>query len=307
MKRAPSPSRPGRSSSSSRKGELPPRSKPKPKRRTKGMQLTQTLPPPTTPTPTNGKQQQRLPEGWQSWPTAGKVAKRLGVARAHVYRLEKRGDLRGVEGVWMGRNVMRFDPATVEALEPRGLDVAEEDEGADDETASDAAIRLLTRSLSEMKQIAIDARKGQHDAYTLVAKPSQELHTLTSDALKQAYERIRELEDRLNKMHDEQRDSRREDREFALFEKQVADGDARKDQFMQLFFENAPVVFGQLLETMKGAKGPLADWLRAKSPEQQKKYIAALETFVSVADEVGDSSSSSSPEETPKGEKPNGP
>lgn len=257
----------------------------------------------------NGATSKRLPE-WHSWPNAAATARRLGCARAHVYRLEGRGQLRSVEVTERGRRVRKYDPITIEAVKERQslpvdeleageLDAAGDDDGSDGGGSDDESsamvrtggggdvYRLLARLLSEAREITKDARKGQHDAYQLIATPSRELHVLMSEALKQAYERIRELEKVVSAMHDEQRDSRREDREFALFEKQVSDGEARKEQFMKLFLENAPVVFGQVLETVKGPGGPLAEWLRAKSPDQQKKYITALETFVSVADDGG--------------------
>lgn len=267
--------------------------------------------PQSQPPPNGGTS--RLPDGWENWPTAIEVSKRLGIARAHVYRMHKAGELRGVEGSKLGgKKTLRFDPESVEALAPASEQselAALAELGADDDESGEGGAkppdlyRLLARVLSESRQISIDARKGQHEAYTraheafgLMAKPTQEITSLMGEALKQAYSRIHELEERLNSMHDEQRDARREDREFALFEKTVTDGEVRKEQFAKLFLENAPVLFGQLAETMRSRGGPVAEWFSSKTPEQQKKVIAAIETFLSVADEANEASSSASSE-----------
>ena len=243
----------------------------------------------TTKASANGSQSKAAPEGWESWLTAGEVSRRLRCARTHVYRLEQRGELRCFDGVSHGKRVRRFDPASVSALAPTDDEL--DDELADELEGSNGAdtTKLVARMLTEARSLTTDARKGQHEAYQLIAVPSRELHGITLGALKQQAERIRELEQQLNKMYDEQRDARRDDREFTLLERQLGEGEARKDKFFQMLVQVAPEVLGQLVSTMKagaGAAGPLAEWMKAKTPEQQRKLIQAIEVVMAIDEEA---------------------
>lgn len=239
-----------------------------------------------TTTAKNGSATSRTPvANWSEWLTAGEVAHRLLCTRQQVYRLERDGELRAMVGNWRGKIVRKFDPVQVAKIAPRELTASVDDELADEFDEVDPS-RLLAQFLKESRQIATDFRRGQHEAYQLVAAPSRELHNLTLEALKTANARIKELEGQLNAAFDERRDERREDREFALFERTQREQSDRQQQFFQMFVAKAPVIFSQLLEGLRGAKGPLAEWMQAQSPDQQKQLITAIQAVMSVEAEA---------------------
>lgn len=261
-----------------------------------------------------GARKPSLPPEWHNWPTATGVAKRLKCSRQHVYRLEERGDLTGVEGTVRGRAVRRFDPAEIEELEdsgPTGELVEELKDELADALVGPGAEKVIVRILVELRQAAQESRKGQHDAYQLAIGPTRELHAMLLKSLERADARIRELEEQVNRLHDAQRDKRQEDREFSLVEKQVANETARKEQFFKLLADTAPALLNQLVESVYSGKGPLAVWMSQKTPEQQQRLIGAIDAIMQVESEAAGSSPppvlsgeeldpSSSPERTPQ-------
>ena len=204
------------------------------------------------------------PADWDSWPTATEAAKRAGVTRPHVYRLAEAGELEAVEGYQNGRRVLRFSPDSIDLYAAsKGEPVLET--GTED--------TLTVRLLSEARQIASDARKGMHEAYGLVSTPARELCKEYAVALKAANERIRELEERLYTLHDEQRDTRREDREWQSHERRQAAQDARKDQVLEVLKGHAPTIIDQLSATLTakraGAASPVLEPCRTCRPSSK--------------------------------------
>lgn len=240
----------------------------------------------TTTTKQNGGSPTK-PDDWESWLTASEVSRRLRCARTHVYRLAARGDLVSFDGYSHGKKEKRFQPASVAALTPTDEEVEDELAEEIESVGNVDTSKLVARLLTEARTLATESRKGQHEAYQLVAGPSRELHTITLNALKAQAERIRELEAQLNKMHDEQRDERREDREFALIEKNMGDSEARKERFFQMFATAAPELLGQVVASLKGGdSGPLAAWFKSRNPAEQLKLISAIEAVMTVEDEL---------------------
>lgn len=240
---------------------------------------------PTTKSKTNGSASNgsRLPEGWHSWPTARVVAKRLRCSRQQVYKLQRDGELRGVDGFTDGKRIRRFDPEQVRALEPLDADELDDDDDElelEDDRPDLAVMKLAAKMVAEARQMSADARKAVHDAYSTTNTPARELLKLAVEALGEREKRIGELEKTVSSMHDEQRDARREDREFSLFQRQVEREDERKAQFWKVASEHGPVVLGQVLDSIKNAGGPLAEWAKHQSPEKQKKLIMAIEAVI---------------------------
>ncbi|HET9930198.1 MAG TPA: helix-turn-helix domain-containing protein [Polyangiaceae bacterium] len=265
------------------------------------------------------------PDGWDTWLTAVQVARRLRCHRQHVYRLALNGDLTFYDGMFRGRLQRRFEPGSVEAYaqsrpqneqsassssdddSDSGIPGAEYFEESDLERegggARDGALvelsRLMARGLTDLREVATDARKGQHEAYSLIAVPSREMFKLALDQLRAAYKRIRELEERLNRLHDEQRDARRDDREFSLVEKQLNASAEQKDQFFKMLLSNVPTVFAQLKDTIeRRTTGPLARWTASLSPEKQTRLVGAIEAVMSVEDELKSAASPSASSDT---------
>jgi hypothetical protein len=219
----------------------------------------------------------------EKWPTARAVAAKLGCSRQQVYKLEKRGKLSGRES----GKIRRFDPATVAALAEdddelemllAGESVAAEDED-EDEGPPPRAMQLAAKVVTESRQMAADARRGQQEAYDLLAAPTREYTKLLMQALEAREKRIAELEERLNKFHDEQRDARRDDREAAFFQSRLEREDDRKDQMWKLFLDNLPLVLQQLKASM-GGSGPFVEWMKKRTPAEQQKLVMAIETVV---------------------------
>lgn len=253
--------------------------------------------------PKNGSgNSNRLPEGWHQWPTAREVAKRIRCSRQQVYKLERDGELRGVNGVSNGKKIRRFDPDQVAKLEPLDADELDDEDDAEledlvaDERVDVAVLKLAAKMVSEARTMSADSRSAVAKAYESVNEPARMLLKLAVDALGARETRIAELEKTVSLMHDEQRDARRDDREFALYEKQADRDEQRKDQLFQVAAQHAPVVLGQVLETLKKAGGPLAEWMRTAPPEKQAKVIAAIESVITEEPEPDVGSSSSSPE-----------
>jgi hypothetical protein len=218
----------------------------------------------------------------ERWPTASAVAIKLGCSRQQVYKLEMRGKLRADAG-----KPKRFDPDSVRALladsdalaQLLEVDLPGDDED-DDDTRPSNAMRLAAKVVQEARQVATDARRGQHEAYDLVAIPAREYTKLLMSALEQREKRIAELEEKLNRFYDEQRDSRAETQEAEFMRSRLEKTDARKDQFFKMFTDNLPVVLEQLKTSMSGGAGPFAEWMRKRSPAQQAKMILAIEAVI---------------------------
>lgn len=237
---------------------------------------------------TNGK---ATAEQVEKWPTARKVAATLGVSRQQVYRLERRGKLAARESRENGAKVRRYDPSTVAELEQAETELerllaemAEDSAGDEEEAAAAPALPtangmlLAARALAESRQVATDARKGMHEAYDLIAKPTQEIVKLLMATVTQQNTRIADLEGQLNRIHDEQRDQRREDRESAFVQQRMQRDDDRKDAFFRMFVDHLPVVLEQMRPG--GAKSQLFEYLKKCSPEKQARIIMAMETVI---------------------------
>lgn len=227
----------------------------------------------------------------ERWPTARAVAHKLGCSRQQVYKLEKRGKLKGRDVREGGVKIRRFDPEQVAALSEddeleRLLDVdllGPEDEDEVDDTPSNG-MRLAAKVVGESRQVAVDARRGQHEAYELVAKPAREFTETLLKALEQREKRIAELEAKLNQFHDEQRAARMEEREAGFFQSRLEREDARKDAFFKMFVDNMPAVLDQLKKSVAGGGGPFVEWIRSLPPEQQKKLVMAVQTVIADDD-----------------------
>lgn len=245
----------------------------------------------TTTTTTNGKAVD------ERWPTAGTVAAKLGCSRQQVYRLEKRGKLRARDVRENGVKRRRFDPSTVrdlaEAQDELEALLESEEPDDDDDPAQPLDSRLANRAIAELQKTAVDARRGQQEAFDLVVKPVREFSETMMRALEQAQKRNAELEQMLSKMHDEQREARLEEREQKMIQDRVARSDARKDEFFKLFTDNVPIVLTQLKESMQAGGGPFAKWMKEVPPEKQKKLIVAIEAVLGDEDEP---TSASAPE-----------
>lgn len=222
----------------------------------------------------------------EKWPTARVVAAKLGCSRQQVYKLEKRGKLSARESQANGVKVRRFDPATVaELADADELEQLLDPELGHDEDEDDGAppnaMRLAAKVVAESRQVATDARKGQQEAFELVARPAQEFTKLLMTALEQREARIAELEKKLNLFYDEQRESRRDDREAAFMQARLQREDDRKDQFFRVFVDSLPMVLEQLKASMGGAgSGPFVDWMKKRTPAEQKKLVTAIEAVV---------------------------
>jgi hypothetical protein len=225
----------------------------------------------------------------QRWPTASLVAARLGCARTQVYKLEKRGKLRGAE-VRMpnGKKLRRFDPQSVEEL-AAGDELEEllDDDGDDDDAGDDVngskshpALKLAAKVVADSRTVALDARRGQQEAFELVSVPTREFTKLLLGAIEQREKRIAELEEKLNKFHDEQRAARAEEREVQFEMNRVERQDQRKDQFFKMFTDNLPVLLEQLKSAVSAGAGPFAEWMKKRSPAQQAKMIRAIEAVI---------------------------
>lgn len=226
----------------------------------------------------------------QRWPTASSVAARLGCARTQVYKLEKRGKLRGAE-VRMpnGKKLRRFDPEAVETLasgdeleELLDDDSDDDDAGAEDVAGakSSPALKLAAKVVADSRTLALDARRGQQEAFDLVSVPTREFTKLLLGAIEQREKRIAELEEKLNKFHDEQRAARAEEREVQFEMNRVERQDQRKDQFFKMFTDNLPVLLEQLKTAVSAGAGPFAEWMKKRSPAQQAKMIMAIEAVI---------------------------
>lgn len=230
------------------------------------------------------------------WPTASAVAARLGCSRQQVYKLEKRGKLRGQDvRSPNGATFRRYDPEMAEQLaqadELETL-LVELPEGDDDDEAGGQppnAMKLASKVVADARQMALDARRGQHEAYDLVATPAREYTKLLMAALEQREKRIAELEEKLNKFYDEQRDARAEAQEAEFLRSRLARADERKDQFFKMFSDNVPIVLDQLKASVAAGAGPFVEWMKKRSPEQQKKMIMAIEAVIGE-DPPGESS-----------------
>lgn len=240
--------------------------------------MAQTQTPATTAPNGKGKAHD-LPEGWEEWPAAAEAARRAKVSRQHIYRLIESGELEAVEGTQSGRKVLRINPDSIERFLVEG---GEPQEAA--EMASSGEFAVAVRLVSEARQIASEARKGQHDAYQLIAQPSRELIKLLLEANAQKDARIRELEGQLNAMHDAQRDARKEDREWLIAERAQAAEDSRKEQVIDALKTHWPTIVEQLSETLKAKRGmssgPLMQLLQQLDSEQQKKLAFALQAII---------------------------
>ena len=216
------------------------------------------------------------------WPTASGVAARLGCLRQQVYRLEKRGKLSAHE---TRGGAKRYDPAKVAELEEAddelerllASEVMTDDED-DEEGPPPNVMRLAGGVVKESRLMALEARKGLHEAYDLIATPTRELVKLQAQMLTDARARISELETRLNQFHDEQRDARRDDREAAFVQQRMQREDDRKDAFFRMFVDNLPVVIEQMRPG--GANSKLLEYLKNCSPEKQSRIIMTLETVM---------------------------
>ena len=233
----------------------------------------------------------------ERWPTARAVAQKLGCTRQYIYKLEKKGRLKGTDVRENGVKIRRFDPEQVSALAESDeldklLEEEPEDDGGDDDLGSASGMRLAARVVTESRQVATDARRGQHEAYELIAKPTRELCETLMRALDAREKRIAELEEKLNKFHDEQREARMEEREAGFFQNQLERGEARKDAMFKVFTDNLPVLLEQLKQSAKGAGGPFVEWIRSLPPEQQKKLVMAVQTVIADDDEPAGESSS---------------
>lgn len=222
----------------------------------------------------------------ERWLTARAVAHKLGVTRQYIYKLEKKGRLKGHDVRENGVKIRRFDPEQVSELAESSdldrlleeADAAGEDE--DEELGSSSAMRLAAKVVTESRQVATDARRGQHEAYELIAKPTREFCEVLMRALEQREKRIAELEEKLNKFHDEQREARLEEREAGFFQSQMERGEARKDAFYKVFTDNLPVLLEQLKQSAKGGAGPFVDWIRSLPPDQQKRLVMAVQAVI---------------------------
>jgi len=235
----------------------------------------------------------------EQWPTARVVAKKLGCTAHQVYKLERGGLLHGRDVRVNGVKLRRFDPADVRTLADADaleqiLDV-ELTEPDDDEAGDNApppnAMRLAANVVTESRQLALDARKGQHEAYELIAKPAREFTETIMKALDQREKRIAELEAKLSQFYDEQREARLEDRELAMMQSRLDRDDLRKDQMFKTFFDHLPLVLDQLKTSLSGGGGPFAEWLKGVPPEKQKKLILAIEAVTADDDEQPSASS----------------
>lgn len=224
----------------------------------------------------------------ERWPTASKVASQLGCSRQQVYKLAARGKLRAKDVRENGVKKRRFDPSIVRDLAEAQdeLDALLEQEETDDEEPEDESVsagnasRLAGKVVSEFRQVAVDARRGQQEAFELVTKPAREFTETLLKALDQREKRIAELEEKLNKFYDEQREARLEEREAAMMQARLERADARKDEFFKLFTDNLPVVLTQLKESAGGGGGPFAKWIKKIPPEKQEKLIMAIEAVL---------------------------
>lgn len=247
---------------------------------------------------TNGK-----PTEFEKWPTARAVAVQLGCSRQQVYKLAERGKLLGRDVREKGGGkVKRFDPSSVAELANADNDLdlllaseAMTDEDDEDDDGPPPNVMVLAgKVVSEARQQAADARKGQHEAYDLIARPTQELVKLLQSMLTEARERIRELETTLNAIFDANRERRREDLEAEFLQSRLKREDDRKDAFFQMFINNLPLVLDQLKASSMGS-GPFVPWLKKLSPEKQTKLITAIEA-VTADDEVPETETSAAAE-----------
>lgn len=110
-------------------------------------------------------------------------------------------------------------------------------------------------------------------------------------ALEQREKRIAELEEKLNKFYDEQREARLEEREAAFMHSRQERTDQRKDQFFKMFTDNLPAVLEQLKTSLAGGAGPFAEWMKQRSPAQQAKMIMAIEAVIGDDEPAAASSS----------------
>jgi hypothetical protein len=221
----------------------------------------------------------------ERWLTARAVAHKLGCTRLEVYKLEKRGKLLGHDVKEHGAKLRRFDPASVRALAEAAEEIEQilDDESEaddDDETvANPNSMALAAKVVAESRQLALDARKGQQEAFALVTKPSREFTEVLLKALDQRETRIAELETKLSKYYDEQREARADDRETAMMQSRLEREDARKDQMFKTFTDNLPLFLDQVKASISGAAGgPFSEWIRKLSPEKQAKLIMAIES-----------------------------
>jgi len=220
------------------------------------------------------------------WPTARVVAARLGCSRQQVYKLEKRGKLRGKDVRENGVKLRRYDPESVSNLAEDseleallGVDAGDEGDEGDDLIAPNG-MRLAAKVVSESRQVAVDARRGQQEAFELVTKPAQAFTETLLKALEQRESRIAQLEEKLNKYYDEQREARLEEREAQLFASQMERADQRKDQFFKLFTDNVPLVLEQIKKSAAASAGPFVEWIRELPPQQQKRLVMAVQAVI---------------------------
>lgn len=252
-------------------------------------------------TATNGKAIE------EHWPTARVVAKKLGCTAHQVYKLEKSGMLHGRDVRVNGVKLRRFDPADVRTLADADeleqiLDVELTEPDPDEEgedTAPPNAMRLAAKVVADSRQLALDARKGQQEAFDLVTKPAREFTETIMRSLEAREKRIAELEAKLSQFYDEQREARLEDREVAMLQSRLERGDARKDQMLKTFMDHLPIVLDQLKNSLSGGGGVFTEWLSKVPPEKQKKLILAIEAVTADDDEQpGPSSAEASPNVT---------
>jgi hypothetical protein len=237
-------------------------------------------------TTANGK-----PTGESEWPTATAVAAKIGCSRQQVYRLEKRGKLRGRDVRENGVKVRRFDPESVRALaEDQELEAilgadeaAETDEGDDAGGLTAGGMRLAARVVSESRQVALDARRGQQEAFELVTKPTQAIVELLLRTLQQREARIAELEKQLTQQFDEQRQARAEERELLLEQQRLERAELRKEQFFKMFVEYAPAVLEQMKRS--APNGPFVEMLQAMNPDEQKRLVLMVKSVITDDDQ----------------------
>lgn len=253
---------------------------------------------------TNGKHTATSETESGTWLTARAVAVRLGCSRQQVYKLEKRGKLRGKNVREGSITLRRFDPSDVRELSSADeleqlldVELAGPDDEDEDDGAPPNAMRLAAKVVGESRQVAVDARRGQHDAYELIATPAREYTKLLMQALEAREKRIAELEEKLNKFYDEQREARLEEREATFFHGRMEREDARKEQFFKAFTDNLPALLDQLKNSLSGggaAANPFVAWMAKQPPEKQIKMILAIEAVLGGGDEPEKGSSESS-------------
>lgn len=244
----------------------------------------------------------KLPSDWHTWPTAAQVARKLHTTRQHVYRLETKGTLTGVDGYSGNRLVRRFDPESVEPLVPPNVEQApggwsgpvdEDDDDEDDDTPEVTGRPKRDRAaqevalLAEARRTAQEARRALHEAYQLLARPLLEFQQQTLTALRHSHHRNQQLEERLNVMHDQARDERKEDREFVMLEREQAVKEQRTEVLWATLREKGPELLGQVLASFGGkAGGPIVEKLSRLSEPEQAALVRALDAIISVEREA---------------------